>query len=230
MFHAKSAIHIRPKDFAQQLGVSTGTLRRWERNGHLSSIRTFGNQRRFSPELIHPLSGRRKYIYCRVSSSKQKDDLERQVKHLQQAFPTHDVISDVGSGLNFKRKGLLRMVDEVVRGDVEQIVVSHKDRLCRFAFELIEWLCNKHNTELLVQDQEIRSAAQELSEDLMAIVHVFSCRHHGMRRYAKKRHAVSEDPSPPNSTTSTHHEEVDDGSTEDIQHGPSVGKRQKGTT
>ena len=105
---------------------------------------------------------------------------------MQEAYPTHEVITDIGSGLNFKRKGLLRMVDDVMRGTVKEIVVSHRDRLCRFAFELIEHLCRRNGTRLVVKDQEIHSAEQELSEDLMAIVHVFSCRHHGMRRYQKK--------------------------------------------
>jgi hypothetical protein len=80
---------------------------------------------------------------------------------------------------------MLRLVDEILRGGVEEIVVSHKDRLCRFAFELFQWVCDQNNTSLVVQDQDIRSAEQELSEDLMAIVHVFSCRHHGMRRYGQ---------------------------------------------
>jgi predicted site-specific integrase-resolvase len=84
------------------------------------------------------------------------------------------------------------MVDQVLRGDVEEIVISHRDRLCRFAFDFIEWICTRSNTKLVVKDREICSAEQELSEDLMAIVHVFSCRHHGMRRYKSKTKGRSE--------------------------------------
>ena len=102
------------------------------------------------------------------------------------------------------------MVDEVMRGDVEEIVVSHKDRLCRFAFELLEWICRKHNTALVVKDQEIRSAEQELSEDLMAIVHVFSCRHHGMRRY--KTHEGPKNQDPPECSASANSTDLDEGS------------------
>jgi len=193
---------LRPGDAAKKLGVSCNTLRRWEREGKISTVRTEGNHRRFDENLLPQRStitvaredDRKHYVYCRVSSSKQKDDLERQIKSFQQTHPEHEIISDVGSGLNFKRKGFLRMVDEIMRGLVEEVVVSHRDRLCRFAYEFFEWICQKHRTTLVVKDRVIRSAEQELSEDLMAIVHVFSCRHHGVRRYAKKPSAVPEDP------------------------------------
>lgn len=210
----------RPTDVARQLGVSVNTLRRWEREGRIQSIRTRGNHRRFretafaSPNTSDSsepdAKERKRYAYCRVSSSKQKDDLERQIQSSQETHPNHTIITDIGSGLNFKRKGLLRMVDEVMRGDVEEIVVSHKDRLCRFAFELLEWICRKHNTALVVKDQEIRSAEQELSEDLMAIVHVFSCRHHGMRRY--KTHEGPKNQDPPECSASANSTDLDEGS------------------
>ena len=182
---------LRPIDAAKQLGVSTATLRRWEREGKIHASRTYGNQRRYDEEQFTSASSpnepiRKRYAYCRVSSSKQKDDLKRQQQSFKETHPTHEIITDIGSGLNFKRKGLLRLVDETLRGGVEEIVVSHRDRMCRFAFEFIEWLCNRSDTRLVVKDQEIRSAELELSEDLMAIVHVFSCRHHEMRRYNKK--------------------------------------------
>ena len=195
---------LRPGDVAKKLGVSCNTLRRWEREGKISTVRTHGNHRRFDENAFFLSASiatstepgeRKRYAYCRVSSSKQKDDLERQIKSFQETHPEHEIISDIGSGLNFKRKGMLRMVDEIMRGHVQEVVVSHRDRLCRFAFELIEWICHKNGATLVVKDQEIRSAEQELSEDLMAIVHVFSCRHHGMRRYTNKSHRkVSEDP------------------------------------
>jgi len=186
---------LRPVDAAKQFGVSSGTLRRWEREGRITSIRTHGNHRRYDDQELteaatsEPPAERKRYFYCRVSSSKQKDDLERQKQSSKETHPDHEVIADIGSGLNFKRKGLLRLVDEVLRGSVEEIVVSHRDRLCRFAFELIEHLCRRGDTRLVVKDQEIHSAESELSEDLMSIVHVFSCRHHGMRRYSQKAQA-----------------------------------------
>ena len=208
----------RPTDVARKLGVSVNTLRRWEREGRIQSTRTRGNHRRFLETVFAPKETvptprpRTRYAYCRVSSSKQKDDLERQIQFAKETYPDYEIIWDIGSGLNFKRKGLLRMVEHVMRGDVQEIVVSHKDRLCRFAFELLEWICRKHDTALVVKDQDIRSAEQELSEDLMAIVHVFSCRHHGMRRYAPTR-AGAKDSNPSDSVTSPDTAGVDEGGT-----------------
>jgi len=221
---------LRPTDAAKHLGVSSSTLRRWDKEGRIASIRTHGNHRRYdeSDLLQQPAAGRKSYAYCRVSSLQQKADLERQKQAMQEAYPHHEIISDIGSGLNFKRKGLLRMVDEIVRGDVEEVVVSHRDRLCRFAFELIEYLCNQNSTKLVVKNQEISSAEQELSEDLMAIVHVFSCRHHGMRRYTNRK--VSENSAATNSQSSEDFAKMDESSSRYIQHGSSTRKRQKGQT
>ena len=123
---------LRPVNASKQLGVSIGTLRRWEREGKIKPIRTHGNHRRYSEGELRGAAvsiqpGRKRYAYCRVSSSKQKDDLERQKQSFKETHPEHEIITDVGSGLNFKRKGLLRLVDETLRGGVEEIVVSHKD-------------------------------------------------------------------------------------------------------
>ena len=226
----------RPTDVARHLGVSVNTLRRWEREGRIQSVRTRGNHRRFfEGAFTDPVpspagaSGttRQRYAYCRVSSSKQKDDLERQIQSAQEAHPNHTIITDIGSGLNFKRKGLLRMVEHVMQGGVEEIVVSHKDRLCRFAFELLEWICRKHDTALVVKDHDIRSAEQELSEDLMAIVHVFSCRHHGMRRYTATRPgAENPHPSDPGARPDT--AGMDEGGPGHLQQGAATGERWQG--
>lgn len=230
---------LRPTDVAKRLGVSVNTLRRWERQGKLEAVRTKGNQRRFPDTVLSSSSRaipattdhattRRRYAYCRVSSSKQKDDLERQVQSFRETHPDHEIIADVGSGLNFRRKGLLRMVERVLRGDVEEIVVSHKDRLCRFAFELVEWLCRQHRTRLVVKDQDIRSAEQELSEDLMAIVHVFSCRHHGMRRYTAAARAGTKDSHPPDRRAGPDLAKLDEGGSRHVQQGPTTRQGRQG--
>jgi predicted site-specific integrase-resolvase len=180
----------RPRDLVRRLGVCNNTLRTWAKHGKLKYIKTPGGHLRCivnekQPEA--PSKPRRQIVYCRVSSPKQKDDLERQEAMFKQSHPGHEIIKDIGSGLNFKRRGLLRLVDAVLQGSVAEIVVAHKDRLCRFAFDFIEWICKRGNTKLVVQDKEIRSAESELGEDLMAIVHVFSCRHNGMRRYKSSK-------------------------------------------
>ncbi len=101
-------------------------------------------------------------------------------------FPGHRVIRDIGSGLNFKRKGLLSLLEQVKTGNIQQIVVASRDRLSRFGFDFFKWFCNSYGTEILVLDTSQGSKEQELTTDLLAILHVFSCRANGRRRYSSK--------------------------------------------
>lgn len=131
---------------------------------------------------------RARVLYARVSSAKQRNDLERQQQFLrdhlpdQHPGPCYD-ISDVGSGLNFKRPGLLRLLGLVKAGSVREIVVASRDRLARFGFELIEWLCSECSTKLVVLDNSDCAPEDELGKDLMAIVQVYCCRWNGRSRY-----------------------------------------------
>lgn len=207
------AAYRNAKDTKALLGVSTSTLRHWDALGAIDTIRSAGHHRLYNVDkylvehgttatenkeekesicsaVATPRSSARpetgeKVIYCRVSSPKQKDDLERQVKTLQALYPSHTIIRDIGSGLNFKRKGLQRLLERCLKGEIQECVVAHRDRLCRFGYELLQWLFSKHGVHLIVHDQSTVSVQQELVEDLMAIVHVFSCRLNGKRRYKK---------------------------------------------
>ena len=119
-------------------------------------------------------------IYCRVSSWKQKEDLQRQIDTLQDQFPNHTVFHDICSGLKYKRHGLTRLLEQVQGGLVNEVVVAHKDRLARFGTELIEWILKR--VFLVVLDQATLSPAEEVTQDLMAIVYVFSCRLNGKKK------------------------------------------------
>ena len=121
--------------------------------------------------------------YCRVSSHQQKDDLQRQVQFMQERFPDANIVTDVGGGLNFQRKGLVSLLERLHRGDKLQIMVAHRDRLARFGFELIQWMAEQNGGEILVLDNTDHSPQQELTEDILAILHTFSCRLQGLRRY-----------------------------------------------
>ena len=114
----------------------------------------------------------------------QKEDLERQVLFLKQKYPDYEVVTDVGSGLNFKRKGFRRVLESVLSNSVSEIVVAHRDRLCRFGFELVQWICDKSDTKLVVLEQTSLSPTEELTKDLLSIIHVFSCRLYGLRKYS----------------------------------------------
>jgi predicted site-specific integrase-resolvase len=117
------------------------TLRKYVDEGKIKSIKNEAGQRLFDVESYTGDSTRTTTIcYCRVSSSKQRDELERQVVSLQSLYPQAEIIRDIGSGLNFKRKGLLSLLDRLLRGDKLTIVVACRDRLCRFGFELIQYM------------------------------------------------------------------------------------------
>lgn len=195
-----TSTYVSTQHTKKQLGVSECTLRNWADRGWIEVVRTPGGQRLYNINKFvndnkqgNPLSQitARKICYCRVSSAGQKDDLERQKAFMQESFPTHEIICDVGSGLNFKRKGLQALLELCFKGLVSEVIVAHRDRLCRFGFDLLEWTFNKHNARLVVLDQGNSSPEDELASDLISIVHVFSCRINGKRKY-KKRNEKSE--------------------------------------
>jgi len=126
--------------------------------------------------------------YCRVSSKHQENDLKRQVDDMQLKYPEYQLISDIGSGINWNRKGLRSILDLANKKLIKQVVVAYRDRLCRFAFELIEWILNQNGVKLVVLNQSVESGSQnELTEDLCAIINVFNCRINGKRRYSNKK-------------------------------------------
>ena len=186
-------------EFSKKAGVTIHTLRTWHKTGELiPSYISKGGTRYYSSEQLNTILGvtveakEKKVIgYCRVSSNKQKDDLTRQVENMQtyllaQGKP-FEIIKDIGSGINYKNKGLNKILDMVTSSQVEKIVVLYKDRLVRFGFELIENICNKFNTKIEIIDNTKRSEEQELVEDLIQIVTVFSCRLQGKRANKTKK-------------------------------------------
>jgi putative resolvase len=155
-------------------GKSPGTLRAWGDKGIIECKRTPTGQRVFNirPNDVYgnKLPTKKAYIYVRVSSKKQENDLVRQLLFLQNKYPEHFIVKDIGSGLNYKRKGFLKLIDEVGEGKVSEVVVFSKDRLCRFGFELVEHIFNKNNTKLVVHEQIDKSPEEEFTEDILAIL------------------------------------------------------------
>jgi predicted site-specific integrase-resolvase len=171
--------------------ISSETLRRWNNQGKISSIRTPGGNRLYFVvdvekifENQERINEKKKICYARVSSEKQKEDLDRQCEYLRQKCPDHELIKDIGSGLNWKRKGFTSILERSYQRDIEEVVVTHKDRLCRFAFELVEWIFSKHDTKIVVLGSDINvddTESGELAEDLLSIVTIFTARHNGLR-------------------------------------------------
>ena len=182
------------KHAAEILGYHPEYLRELAKQGKIDFIRTPGGHRRYNVEgFIKNESEPTPFTtvcYCRVSSVKQKDDLERQVNFLQDIYPDAEVIRDIGSGLNFKRRGFQTVLDRLLKGDKLQLVIAHRDRLCRFGIEAIQYMVEQNGGELVVLDKSVHSPTEELTADLLSILYVFSSRMHGLRRY---RNEIAED-------------------------------------
>jgi len=181
------------QEAAEFLGVSAQTLQRWEREGKLiPDERTPGGRRRYDlarlrPEQFHaPEAARRTIAYARVSSHDQKDDLERQKQVLElycarQGW-TFEVIADLGSGMNYHKKGLKRLFDAILRGEVGRLVITHKDRLLRFGAELVFAICEAKGVEVVILNQgEETTFEEDLAKDVLEIITVFSARLYGAR-------------------------------------------------
>lgn len=177
---------------SEALGVSITTLRRWEAEGKLIPERTAAGHRRYDlakpkPELVRAAECERRTVaYARVSSHDQKDELERQKQVLElycarQGW-TFEVIADLGSGMNYHKKGLKRLLDEVVEGRIGRLVITHKDRLLRLGAELVFAICEAKGVEVVILNQgEDTSFEEDLAKDVLEIITVFSARLYGSR-------------------------------------------------
>jgi len=176
------------------LNVHPNTLRKWNKNGQITCIRTPADQRLYDVEsFIGEKTVKEKVCYCRVSSHKQRDDLDRQVSYMHSAYPEHRIIKDIGSGLSFKRKGLIALLESVCSGAISEVVVAHKDRLARFGFDVLKWLVEHFGGKVVVLNDVSSSPQQELVTDLLSIITVFSCRMHGLRKYKAELKDFKED-------------------------------------
>lgn len=178
---------------AKALGVSITTLRRWETDGKIVAEHTAGGHRRFNltklrPELFRAAdeAKRKTVAYARVSSHDQKADLERQKQVLElycarQGW-TFEVIADLGSGMNYHKKGLKRLLGAIIDGQIGRLVIAHKDRLLRFGAELVFAICAAKNVEVVILNQgEDTTFEEDLAKDVLEIITVFSARLYGSR-------------------------------------------------
>ncbi len=134
-----------------------------------------------------PPTKRRRVCYCRVSRSHQREDLKRQVAYMQERFPDHEIITDIGSGINYKRPGLQALLGHAMCGALEEVVVAYRDRLARIAADLIQWVLESKGCRLVVLNSAVGTIEADLADDLLAIVNVFCCRANGRRKYSKRK-------------------------------------------
>ena len=186
-------------EFAKKIGKSQQTLRNWHKSGILiPAVTSSYGTRSYSEKQLNEYLGSKikeeekiMAAYCRVSSLKQKDDLERQVENVKNFCIakgyTFKLITDIGSGINYNKKGLLELINLITEEKISKIVILYKDRLLRIGFDLINNLCKKFNVEIEIIDNTEKTEEQELVEDLVQIITVFSCRLNGKRANKAKK-------------------------------------------
>ncbi len=187
------------KTVTQILGVTAQTLRNWDKEGKLKPAYVKSNGYRYYSEdsILAYTKDKRKNKkklnvvgYARVSSKKQSDDLERQVNNLKSyldsKYDDYEIITDIGSGINYTKPGLKKLIEKINRKEIDLIVVLYKDRLLRFGFELVEYFASLNDVKIEVLDKIDKNQDQELVEDLVQIVTVFSCKIQGKRKAKTK--------------------------------------------
>lgn len=183
-------------EFAEKVGVSISTLQRWDRTDVLKSRRTPTNQRYYTDEDLNKVlnletetkSKRKNVGYCRVSTQKQKTNLKNQQEFVSIYSLSHGVIldeiyTDIESGLNYQRQNWNKLLKQVEANEIDKIYITYKDRFVRFGYEWFEEFCASHGTEIIVLNQKQTSPEKELTEDLLSILHLFSERSYGLRKY-----------------------------------------------
>lgn len=188
---------LKPKEMAKKLNVSVKTLQSWDNDGTLIAYRNPKNRRYYTTEQLNEYLGlseqhnQKIVAYCRISNKNQSDDLENQVKFIQnhvngKGLILDEIISDIGSGLNYKRKNWNKLLDDVINNKIDTIYITYEDRFIRFGYAWFESLCHKFGTKIIVLNNKTTSPKQEVIDDLIEIIHMFSCRIYRLRKYEKK--------------------------------------------
>jgi putative resolvase len=197
--------YVPGKKACELLGVHQMTLRNWDKRNLIETIRTPGGKRMYNvkkylenkekinvttvnnPKMNDILNTSKRIIYARVSTLGQKEDLERQIKVLSTKYPKYKLITDIGSGMNLNRKGLRKIIDKAIEGNIDEVVVVHKDRLCRYGYELIEDIIRKYSNGkiTILEGEKEKEPKEELVEDVLQIMNIFVAKMNGMRKYEK---------------------------------------------
>jgi len=184
------------KQFAKRINVSLTTLRRWDKSAKLIAKRRPSGHRYYDESDVRdilnltPVDKRKTVVYCRVSSPGQKDDLASQISAMEtyclsKGIAVDEWIQEIAGGMNFKRRKFLSIISRIYKGEINYLLVAHKDRLTRFGFDLIQFIADENGCVIEVINQESLSPQQEMVDDLLAIVDTFSCRLYGLRKYKK---------------------------------------------
>ncbi len=184
---------VKCAEIRKRYGVSVCTIRNWEKSGKIKALKLESGRYLYNLKDVKEYLGHKNterpsniILYCRVSSSKQREDLERQKKLLQEKYPEAQTISDIASGLNFKRKGFTSLLEQILQGNVTKIVCTYKDRLLRFGFDMFKTICDSKHVKIEFTEQKFNSDTEEITADLLSIFTFFTARTHGKRKGKNK--------------------------------------------
>ena len=186
-------------EFSNLTNIKVKTLQKWDRDGILVAYRTPTNRRYYTHSQYLDFIGKSSkqnekniVLYARVSSNKQKEDLKHQIEFLynysaSQGYKISNFYSDIASGLNYKRKNWNRLIDDCADGKISKIIISYKDRFVRFGFDWFEYfLKSRYDVDIEIVENKLTTPEEEVIQDLITIIHVFSCRVYGLRKYESK--------------------------------------------
>ena len=182
------------REVLKVLNVHYQTLRNMVERGDIDTV-SMGNKKLYNLDKYLRVNGvtnrgkiRRKICYCRVSSNKQRPDLKRQIEYMKLKYPHYEILSDIGSGLNYNRPKLNIIIDYAINGEIDELVVAYKDRLARFGYEIIERLITKYSNGkiIIINKTEEETPEEEITKDIITIMNVYTAKINGLRKYKKK--------------------------------------------
>ena len=184
---------LKAKDAARYYNISVSNLRKWAREGKIETETTEGGRYNYIIRDVQdqcPEQISQSIIYARVSSKKQQNDLQRQISMLQGAFPDATIIADIGSGINFKRKGFRKIMELLFQRKIKSVMVANGDRFSRFGFEFFQWIFKEFGATLNSVRNAEPNSNSELADDLMEVITVFTARYYGRRKYKDSKNLI----------------------------------------
>ena len=181
--------YVKRKEALEVLGICYKTLYKIADNKEIDTAKlgsnTVYNVNKYLRDHNISKINKKKICYCRVSSNKQKKDLKRQVEYMEKRYPNNIIIKDIGSGLNYKRKGLQEIIVMAIGGEIQELIIAYKDRLTRFGYEMLEFLINKYSNGkiIIINNDEEQTPTEELTKDIISIMNVYFAKINGLRKY-----------------------------------------------
>ena len=186
--------YLSRKKASELLGLHYQTLNSMKNRGDIEYIKMgtkglYNVDKYLRDKGITELGKRKRSVcYCRVSSRKQSEDLERQIQFMKRLYPRNEIISDIGSGINMKRRGLNKIIDMAIKGEICEVIIAYRDRLARFGYDMIERIIQEYSKGeiIVINDAEEKTPVEEITEDIISIMNVYTAKINGLRKYKTK--------------------------------------------